>query len=368
MKILHLTDHYLPTLGGIETHVSALAHHQAARGDDVTVLTSTTAGLQAAPDRSEVRVRRATWSEGMAFDPEAFDVVHAHLSVVAPFTAPVAARAARRGVPTVVTVHSLWDGLGPLPTWAARLSGLRSAPVRWTSVSGIAARELSPRLPPGTHVAVLPNAVDATPRAETPTRANGIPVRLVSTMRVARRKRPLGLIRMYAELVRRTDVPTRLVVVGDGPLRSRLEHEAARRGLAEAVTVTGRLAPDQVLATLAACDVYIAPALQESFGLAALEARCVGLPVVGHAASGLTEFVRSGTEGLLCRDDADMVDALQRLVEHTDLRRRMSEHNRTTRSELTWAKALNRHDDLYALGRRAARSGAASYATTSVGR
>ena len=61
MRILHLTDHYPPVLGGIEAHVAALAARQAARGDDVTVLTSTPAAAdgRVAHDRGPVRVRRA---------------------------------------------------------------------------------------------------------------------------------------------------------------------------------------------------------------------------------------------------------------------------------------------------------------------
>ena len=53
--------------------------------------------------------------DGLRVDVEAFDLVHAHVSVVAPFTAPLVGVLARRGVPTVVTVHSLWGGMGPDP-------------------------------------------------------------------------------------------------------------------------------------------------------------------------------------------------------------------------------------------------------------
>ena len=49
-----------------------------------------------------------------ARDLAGFDVVHAHMSVVEPFTTPVVGLAARQGLPVVVTVHSLWSGLGPV--------------------------------------------------------------------------------------------------------------------------------------------------------------------------------------------------------------------------------------------------------------
>ena len=357
MRILHLTDHYPPVLGGIETHVSELAGRQARRGDDVSVLTSTsaTADGRHRDDTGPVMVRRARSTiEGRQVDFASYDVVHAHLSVVAPFSSPLAARAARRGVPTIVTVHSLWNGMGPVPATAASLAGLRGAPVLWTAVSQVAAHQLARRLPRRSRVRVLPNAVDAEPRDRTPATRAGRPVRLVSTMRIARRKRPLQLLRMFDELRRTVPVPLELTFVGDGPLRPSLERQVARAGLQEAVTVTGRVEPAEVLERLAEADVYVAPAVLESFGLAALEARCVGLPVVGQVASGVTEFVRDGVEGMLCGSDTEMVRRLRELVVDDELRVRMSEHNRTVGSTMTWAASLSRHDATYAAACRPA--------------
>ena len=311
MRVLHVTDHYRPVLGGIEAHVSALAERQARRGDAVAVLTSTpaTADGRHDDDAGEVGVHRDTLPSALGVDLSTYDVVHAHVSVVAPFTAPLVARAARSGVPAVVTVHSMWNGLGPLPGLVARLTGLRGAPVVWTAVSEVAARELARRLPGGTGVTLLPNAVDAAPRPFTPAADPHRPVRLVSTMRIARRKRPLALLAAFEAVSRGIDRPVTLTVVGDGPLRPELERRARRGGLAGSVRVTGRLDPTEVLDELRDADVYVAPALLESFGLAALEARCSGLPVVGHAGTGMAEFVRHEVEGLLCRGDADMAAA-----------------------------------------------------------
>ena len=357
MRILHLTDHYTPVLGGIEAHVEALAARQASAGHDVTVLTSTPAVADGreADDAGPVSVLRSRSLLTTAADLTSYDVVHAHVSVIAPFSAPRAAEAARRGVPTVVTVHSLWSGTGPTPVLAAHLAGLRSAPVRWTAVSRVAAEQLARRLPRGTRVGVLPNAVSVTARQHVPPQQPGRPVRLVSTMRVARRKRPLPLLRLYADLVRTLDQPVELVVIGDGPQRPRLEREIDRTGLRDQVHVTGRLEPSDVLDRLGASDVYVAPAILESFGLAALEARAVGLPVVGRAGSGLTDFVGHGVDGLLCGSDTEMVGALRRLVVDPALRRLISEHNRTVPSPMTWSRAMAAHDEVYLLARSAAR-------------
>ena len=60
MRILHVTDHYPPAMGGIEVHVAGLAHRQALRGDSVTVLTSTprTAEGETSADAGPVEVVR----------------------------------------------------------------------------------------------------------------------------------------------------------------------------------------------------------------------------------------------------------------------------------------------------------------------
>ena len=67
----------------------------------------------------------------------------------------------------------------------------------------------------------------------------------------------------------------------------------------------------------AASDVYLSPARLESFGIAALEARTVGLPVIGRSGSGVGEFVEHGVNGLVVDSDEEMAAAVAGLA--TDL-------------------------------------------------
>ena len=113
--------------------------------------------------------------------------------------------------------------------------------------------------------------------------------------------------------------------MGDGPLRAGFERLARRLDLDDCVRVTGRVTPPEVLDLLARSDVYVAPAVLESFGLAALEARGVGLPVVGLLGTGLADFIEDGVDGLLCAGDTDLAD---RLVELVRRRRPASTHLR----------------------------------------
>ncbi len=80
-------------------------------------------------------------------------------------------------------------------------------------------------------------------------------------------------------------------------------------------------------ARYAAADVYVSPGELESFGIAALEARTVGLPVVGRQGSGIGEFVTDAVNGYLTTGDDDLAAAVARLAADPALRERMRRHN-----------------------------------------
>jgi hypothetical protein len=69
---------------------------------------------------------------------------------------------------------------------------------------------------------------------------------------------------------------------------------------------------------------------------------------VGLAGTGLVEFIRHGVEGLLCSDDDGLVAGMAALTDSALLRRQISEHNRTVPSGMSWARSLERHEQVYA--------------------
>jgi len=116
----------------------------------------------------------------------------------------------------------------------------------------------------------------------------------VSNFRTVKRVR--DVIRIYAEVNR--ELPSVLVMVGDGPDRPAAEEEARLLGVEHSVSFLGKL--DQIAPLLAAADLFLLPSQSESFGLSALEALASGVPVVGSNTGGLPEVVRDGETGILC--------------------------------------------------------------------
>jgi glycosyltransferase involved in cell wall biosynthesis len=143
------------------------------------------------------------------------------------------------------------------------------------------------------------------------------------------------------------DVTLRVVVIGEGPERRQLEKFLRANGLTEVVELVGRRSREEIRDIFSHSDVFVAPANLESFGIAALEARCAGLPVVAKARTGIREFVEHGREGLLASNDTDMVDQLTRIVRDTELRRVITKNNREHPSPVDWTDVVARNVAAY---------------------
>jgi glycosyltransferase involved in cell wall biosynthesis len=125
----------------------------------------------------------------------------------------------------------------------------------------------------------------------------------------------------------------RLVFVGDGPQRDFLRGQARRYGVAQKVVFAGYR--KDVARVLCIGDVFVMASANEGMGRAVLEAMAVGLPVIVSRAGGLPSIVRDGQEGLLA-DPMDVrawEDAMRRMIDSPDLRRKMSVASGTRVSE-----------------------------------
>ena len=92
-------------------------------------------------------------------------------------------------------------------------------------------------------------------------------------------------------------IPTKLVLIGDGPDRSECERLARELDLQKDVIFLGK--QDGLTDILSSCDIFLMPSQSESFGLSALEAMACGIPVVSSSVGGLPELVSHNVDGFI---------------------------------------------------------------------
>ena len=363
VRIAHVTDCYLPRTGGIESQVRALANQQAARGDEVHIITaSPLGGGESEVEDAGIAVHRVTMA--LPFDlpvhPRtrrrvtqlladlSVDAVHIHTGVISPFAWGGARAVRNMGIPALITVHSMW---GPLARIGFFLSDLllhwSSWGIRISAVSSVASDRVQETLRSARCVMIVPNGIDPSLWKVEPGRRNGTVLGLVTVMRLAPRKRVFPLLRIIKSVADR-GVQVHLTVVGDGPDLARAQRKVRTLGLSNQVRFAGRCDRQAICSIFADSDVFIQPSVKESFGLAALEARSAGLPVVARAQTGTTGFIRDGREGLIASDDAGMVAAILRLAGDARLLASISDHNRQVPPAETWPSVLRSVDEGYA--------------------
>jgi glycosyltransferase involved in cell wall biosynthesis len=372
MRIAHVSDCFFPRLGGIERQVHDLAQHQRAQGHEVEIITAVAGGpvdaLTAVDDAIVVHrppssrgkpagtIQYASWlTGGPVVRAGNYDVVHVHSSTWSPMAGMTMRAAARAGIPVVVTVHSLWNRYWPLFSAANRVFGWNRLPVVWTAVSSVATVPLATTLRTGGQggrrdaVEVLPNAVEHGDWSVEPRPRADDRVVIASVMRLALRKRP----RHYLQMLRRArrlvpaEIALEAVIVGDGPRRAGLERYLARHNMTDWVTLYGRASHEQIREIYRDADFFVAPATLESFGIAALEARSAGLPIIAHRGSGVRDFIEHEREGLLADGDTDMAEQIARLAMTPQLRRTMTAYNRAHVPQFGWSDILAQCQHLY---------------------
>lgn len=116
---------------------------------------------------------------------------------------------------------------------------------------------------------------------------------IVHTSNFRKVKRVDDVVRIFNEVAK--TVPSRLLLVGDGPERGHIEGLCRELGIYEEVRFLGKL--EAVEEVLSVADLFIMPSEKESFGLAALEAMACQVPVISSNAGGIPELNINGETG-----------------------------------------------------------------------
>jgi Glycosyltransferase len=376
MRVALVCDWFLPRMGGIELHLRDLALALRRAGHDARVVT-TTRGPAEVDGVPVHRLPAALFPiGGFAFMPGAlralggelrageFDIVHAHASVVSPVAYAGATAAARAGLPSVLTFHSMLHRSALLLGASESLLGWARGRVVMSAVSSVVAAQAA-RWLPDPSVGVLPNGIDVGFWRGAPAHRSEREIVVATAMRLSRKKRPLDLLGAFAAAARHTaGTPLlRLVIAGDGPDRDALARRAAELGIADRVTLAGQLSRPALRELYARAHLFVLPSERESFGIAALEARAAGLPVVAMLASGARDFIRSGENGLLARDNAELSRFIARFALDDAFRRYVANRNAATIPPYDWSDVAQMHVQIYrtAAARRAEPAARASH-------
>ena len=160
-------------------------------------------------------------------------------------------------------------------------------------------------------------------------------------------KRVSDVIDTFAGIVEK--MPSRLVMVGDGPERSAAVDQVNALGLSDKVSFLGK--HSYVDELLSSADLFLLPSSSESFGLAALEAMAAGSPVVAANVGGLREVVADGKTGFLCKtgDIKAMTDHSLHLLSDPVLWKSFSKMGLSVvEDQFSAAEVVPRYEEFYA--------------------
>jgi glycosyltransferase involved in cell wall biosynthesis len=369
LKVALLSDWYLPRLGGLELHIRDLARELVTAGCEVHIVTPTRAapgaqarGLPAValphprgvvvqrlsapllPRYKLVYTRGAFAQMAALFRSERYDVVHTMVSVVSPAAIGGLGIARRLRIPAVVTFHSMLSGFRPVLRALDLASGWSRWPVIFSAVSGVVAEEAQ-QLTRGAAVHVLPNGIDPKRWCMEHVPGRTDELRIATVMRLNARKRGAALLEAFARA--QTELGEgarlRLTLVGEGPQGPKLRRLARRLDIAHAVRFAGYLPREDVRDVLAGSDVFALASRLESFGIAALEARAAGVPVVALARGGIKEFVRDGVDGLLAGSDTELAAHLVTLARNRAFLAALRTGARQRPVPCTWEQTVAKH-------------------------
>lgn len=166
---------------------------------------------------------------------------------------------------------------------------------------------------------------------------------VVHTSNFRKVKRVKDVLDVFCEM--RKVVPSKLLLIGDGPERKRMEDKA--RGICtEDIRFLGKL--EAVEEVLSVSDLFLMTSEKESFGLAALEAMACEVPVISTNAGGLPELNKNGYSGFVCEvGDVDgMVKKAIHMLDNDNLEK-FKQGARERAAEFDVNMILRRYEDYY---------------------
>jgi len=142
---------------------------------------------------------------------------------------------------------------------------------------------------------------------------------------------------------------TRLVIGGDGTVRTALEHRAKELAVGDRLHLTGRLEAGEGAAHMASAAVVVVPSRKEAFGLVVLEAWRAGAPLIVTSNGGPADLVTNGETGLVVdpEDATALAQALELMVMDRATAERLGEAGRVAVRAFPWSRVAELYESCY---------------------
>lgn len=373
LHIAHFTNTYFPVMSGVVRSVSSFRQAQEALGHLVFIFGQDAQDYQ---DKEPFVFRYPALNIPIRKYPVTIpvspyidwvlpilklNVIHAHHP--APMGSAARDKAEKLGIPLVFTHHTRYQeyaqSMGISEDLVKDVVERMLADYMQRCQHIIAPSESIKRMIRETYgiterVTVVPTGIDLKPY-ET---ADGSAIRrergwkddefvVISVGRLAVEKNFDTLVEALTQVMQRRP-EVRLALIGDGPDRKTLQKQCQEAGVAERVDFVGQVPFDDVPRYLKAADAFAFASITETQGLVTLEAMATELPVAAVDATGTSDIVEDGVDGLLSADDAGaLAEQVERIAADPELRAKLREGAKAKAAHYEMKNVASKMIDVY---------------------
>jgi len=357
VKIAILVGLFPPKwLAGTEIATYNLADHLARKGHEVHVITSHDDGLPGLCEENGFYIHRIAWPKIRFIGLVAFWV-----SICLKI---------RKIKPDIVHAQSLGGGVPPLfsnrllkipyviygrgsdvysPDWLTKLTAkpiLKNASATLALTEDMKQKMLD--ICDG-DISVVPNGVDLERfKTSLGAKKEGNTKTIVFVGRLHPVKGVQYLIEAVA-IVHQEIPDVKLVIVGDGIERSRLDELAEKLNLNGCIQFAGQVPQESIPQLMHQADVFVLPSLSEGLPVVLLEAMAAGLPIVATNVGGNPDIVEEGVNGYLvnAKNSEEIADRLLVLLQNDEIQEEISANNREKVEMFTWDRVAEAVEEVY---------------------